>query len=150
MAINFDKQNERVLDWAQRTEGGLKGRSSALGISHRGNSPSQGSSVAKIKYRVKRRGEIIEVVSFKFPRTLIWTHKGAGKGRGGTTGSVWYDNLGIRRETDPDSLGKMGSGGRVAKPWFNETMEAAQGVDELATIVAEESGDAIINNLLIK
>lgn len=150
MAINFDKQNERVEAWALRTEAGLKGSSSALGISHRANSPSSGSSVSKIKARTKKRGDIIEVISFKFPRTLIWTHKGAGKGRGGLQGSVWYDNLGIKHTTDPDSLGKMGTGGRVAKPWFNNTIEASTGVDELATIVAEESGDAIINNLLIK
>lgn len=150
MAINFDKQNNRVLDWMIRTENALKGSSNALGISHRANSPSPGSSVAKIKAREKRRGDIIEVLSFKFPRTLIWTHKGAGKGRGGITGSVWYDNLGIRHRTNPDSLGKMGTGGRQAKPWFNNTLEAPTGVEELATIVAEESGDAIVNNLLIK
>lgn len=150
MAINFDKQNERVESWAQRTESALKGRSTALGISHRSNSPSPGSSVAKIKHRIKQVGGITEMVSFRFPRTLIWTHKGAGKGRGGSKGSVWYNALGIRMTTDPDSLGKMGTGGRTAKPWFNETMEAEQGIDELATIVAEESGNAIVNNLLIK
>lgn len=150
MAINFEKQNQRVEDWASRTEASLKGHSTALGITHRSNSPSPGSSVAKIRARTKRRGDIVEVISFKFPRSLIWPHKGAGKGRGGTLGSVWYDALGIRHTTDPESLGKMGTGGRVAKPWFNNTMEAASGVDELATIVAEESGDAIVNNLLIK
>lgn len=150
MAINFDKQNERVLNWMLRTENALKGNSNALGISHRANSPSSGSSVARIKAREKRKGDIIEVVSFKFPRTLVWTHKGAGKGRGGLLGSVWYDNLGIKHRTNPDSLGKMGTGGRVAKPWLNNTLEAPTGVDELATIVAEESGDAIVNNLLIK
>lgn len=150
MAINFDRQNERVQDWAQRTESSLRGSSNALGITHRGDSPSPGASIDKIKNRVKYRGGIIEVVSFKFPRTLIWTHKGAGKGRGGLKGSVWYDRLGIKHSTDPDSLGKMGTGGRVAKPWFNNAIEAPSGVEELATIVAEESGDAIVNNLLIK
>lgn len=150
MAINFDRQNDRVVDWGRRTEASLRGSSNALGISHRSNSPSPGSSVAQIKNRVRYRGGIIEVVSFKFPRTLIWTHKGAGKGRGGLKGSVWYDALGIRRSTDPESLGKMGTGGRQAKPWFNNVIEGADGVEELATIVAEESGDAIVNNLLIK
>lgn len=150
MSINFDRQNERVQEWAQRTESSLKGGSNALGITHRGDSPSPGASIGKIKNRVKFRGGIIEVVSFKFPRTLIWTHKGAGKGRGGVKGSVWYDRVGIKHSTDPDSMGKMGTGGRVAKPWFNNTIEAPTGVEELATIVAEESGDAIVNNILIK
>lgn len=133
-----------------RTENSLKGTSTALGITHRANSPSDGSSVAKIKSREKRKGDIIEVLSFKFPRQLIWTHKGAGKGRGGLLGSVWYDRLGIKHSTNPDSLGKMGTGGRVAKEWFKNTIEAPDGIEELATIVAEESGDAIVNNLLIK
>lgn len=150
MAIDFDKQNERVADWAKRTEASLKGRSAALGITHRTDSPSPSSSVNDIKSRTKEKGGIIDVVSFRFSRSLIWTHKGAGKGRGGTLGSQWKDALGITHETDPKSLGKMGTGGRVAKPWFNDTMEATDGVDELATIVAEESGDAIVNKLLIK
>jgi hypothetical protein len=148
--INFDKQNERVLGWMQRTENSLKGNSNALGITHRANSPSNGSSVDKIKAKEKYRGGIIEVVSFKFPRSLIYTHKGAGKGRGGLLGSTWYDALGIKHTTNPNSFGKMGTGGRVAKEWFNNTIEAPAGVEELATIVAEESGDAIVNNLLIK
>lgn len=150
MAINFDKQNERVTEWAQRTEASLKGSSNALGISHRADSPSPAASVDKIKNRLKLRGGIIEVVSFKFPRSLIWTHKGAGKGRGGLQGSVWYDRLGIKHSTNPESFGKMGTGGRQAKPWFNNAIEAPDGVEQLATIVAEESGDAIVNNLLIK
>lgn len=133
-----------------RTESGLKGRSAAMGITHRSNSPSAGSSVAKIKARDRRRIGVIDMVSFKFDRSLIWTHKGAGKGRGGIQGSVWYDRLGIKHSTDAESLGKMGTGGRVAKPWLNDTLEAPSGIDELANIVAEESGDAIVNNLFIK
>lgn len=150
MPINFDKQNERVLDWASKMESGLKGHSAALGITHRANSPSPGSSVDKIKHRERYRTGVVEVISFKFPRSLIWPHKGAGKGRGGLLGSVWYDKLGIRRTTNPKSLGSMGTGGRMAKPWFNDTIEGSGGVEELANIVAEESGDAIVNNLLIK
>lgn len=150
LKINFDRQNDRVEEWALRTEAGLKGRSASLGITHRSNSPSPGASVGKIKSRTRRRGDIIEVVSFRFPRTLIWTHKGAGNGRGGLIGSTWKDALGISHTTDPDSLGKMGTGGRVAKPWFDSTMEEPSGVDALADIVAEESGDAIVNNLFIK
>ncbi len=150
MKIDFDQQNTRVIGWADKTESGLKGKTSALGITHRSNSPSPSSSVAKIKNKVTYRSGIIEIVSFKFPRSLIWPHKGAGKGMGGSSGSVWYDKLGIRHSTDPDSLGKMGTGSRQEKPWFNSVMEEPTGVDELATIVAEESGDAIVDNLLIK
>ena len=148
--IDYDKQNDRVTEWSIRTEVGLKGSSNALGIKHRSNSPSPGDSLVKIKNKTTYRGGIIEIVSFKFPRSLVWTHKGAGKGMGGSKGSVWYDKLGIKHSTDPDSLGKMGSGSRTSKPWFNSVMEAPTGVDELATIVAEESGDSIVNNILLK
>jgi len=148
--IDFDKQNDRVIEWANKTEGNLKGKGNALGIVHRSNSPSPGASLPKVKNRVRYRGEVIEIVSFRFPRTLIWPHKGAGKGMGGTLGSSWKDALGITHHTNPKSLGKMGTGSRVPKPWFNTVIESEQGVDELATIVAEESGDAIVNKLLIK
>lgn len=150
MAINFDKQNERVLTWADQTTQNLKGKGNALGITHRADSPSPGASLGKIKSGVKYTGGIIDRVSFKFPRSLVWPHKGAGKGMGGLQGSTWKDALGITHTTNPDSLGKAGSGNRTPKEWFNETIEAPAGVDELATIVAEESGDAIVNNLLIK
>lgn len=148
--IDFDKQNERVLAWADRSQQDLQSTGNRLGIQHRANSPSSGSSLAAIKHKERYQAGIIEVIGFQFRRSLIWPHKGAGKGMGGTQGSTWYDRLGIRHTTDPDSLGKMNSGNRQEKPWFNETMDAPTGVDELATIVAEESGDAIVNNLLIK
>ena len=150
MKIDFDKQNTRVITWADKTVTGLRGQGNALGITHRSNSPSPGPSLNKIRNKVTYRGGIIEIVSFKFPRSLVWPHKGAGKGMGGSQGSVWYDSLGIKHSTDPDSLGKMGSGNRTPKPWFNDVMEQPTGVDELATIVAEESGDAIVNNILLK
>lgn len=150
MAINFDKQNERVIGWAQRTSAAMKATGNALGISHRANSPSPGSSLDRIADRVGYKGTIIERISFKFPRTLIWTHKGAGKGRGGLLGSTWYDKYGLKHTTNPNSLGKMDTGGRKAKPFFNDVIESPTGVDELANIVAEESGDAIINKLFIK
>ena len=150
MTINFDRQNDRVVDWATRTEADLKGAGNRMGIQHRAGSPSSGPSLATIKHSELYAGGIIERVSFRFSRSLIWPHKGAGKGQGGTQGSIWYDALGIRHTTNPDSLGKMNTGNRHAKEWFNETIEAPTGVDELATIVAEESGDAIVNNLLIK
>lgn len=148
--INFDKQNDRIIGWETKTEAALKGKTNALGIKHVATSPSPSSSVARIKGKVTYRGGIIEIVSFKFPRSLVWPHKGAGKGMGGSKGSVWYDKLGIRHKTDPASLGKAGSGSRQIKPWFNSVMESPEGVDDLATIVAEESGDSIVNNILLK
>jgi hypothetical protein len=149
MPINFDRQNDRVTEWANKVTGKIKDRANALGIRHRANSPSPSASVPAIKDRFRLKGGIIEIISFRFSRSLIWPHKGAGRGYGGIKGSTWKDKLGITHHTDPKSLGKMGTGNRTAKPWFNDVMEGSEGVDQLANIVAEESGDGIINKLLI-
>ncbi len=92
----------------------------------------------------------IDQTSIRFPRSLIWTHKGAGKGRAGTSGSKWTDKYGVVKSTRESSKGKMATAGRVAKPFFNDVLDGNAGVEELATIVAEETGDAIINQLFIK
>lgn len=150
MPLDFDKYNQEVTGWMQATQSGLVGAAGSLGISHRGDSPSSGSSVSKIKGRTTQKNGTINKVGFTFPRSLIWPHKGAGKGRGGNKGSRWVDKYGASHTTDPKSLGKMGTGGRRAKPFFNNVLDGARGVDELATIVAENLGDTLTGNLLIK
>ena len=90
------------------------------------------------------------MVGVRFPRQLIWTHRGAGKGHGGFEGSSWVTAMGIRKYTASESLGKMNAGNRREKPFINNYLDGNQGVDQLADIVAEESGDVIVNNLLIK
>lgn len=148
--LSFEKQNERIVDWANKNVNRLKGKSNSLGIVHRTDSPSSGSSVTKITDRFGYKKGAIERVSFRFPRQMIWTFRGAGKGQGGLKGSTWIGPDGERKRTNPKSFGKMGTRNRRAKDWFNSVMDDARGVDELATIVAEETGDAIVNNILIK
>lgn len=150
MGINLDKQNERVITWADKTTRRFAGTGNALGITHRANSPSSGASLSKIKDRFRYKDGVIEVISFKFPRSLIWPHKGAGKGMGGDKGSRWTDRFGNSHTTNAASFGKAGTGSRKPKPWFNQTIEGPEGVDEVANIVAEETGDAIVNNLFIR
>jgi len=150
MDINLNRYNERVRQWGKGTLQRIKAQASAEGIEHRQNSPSPSSSIAKIKDRYRQRSGAIDQVSIRFPRTLIYPHKGAGKGRGGFKGSSWVDKYGTTHRTNPQSLGKMGTGGRKAKPFFNDVLGGSQGVEELATIVATETGDAIMNQLFIK
>jgi hypothetical protein len=150
MPINLDRYNERVRNWGHNIVSQMSARAAAHSISHRSNSPSPGSSIYKVKDRYRSRAGAIDQVGIKFPRTLIYTHKGAGKGRGGTKGSRWVDKYGVTRSTNPASKGKMGSGGRTEKPFFNEALEGSAGVEELATIVATETGDAIMNKMFIK
>lgn len=150
MLINLDKYNEAVRDWDTRNNQDIRQRAGGYGITHRNNSPSPSSSISKFKSRLfSQNGQIVRV-SKTFPRELIWTHKGAGKGRGGTKGSRWIDKYGNRKSTNPASLGKMGTDGRTAKPFINDSLEAPNGVEELATIAAEQLGDALVGSLFIK
>jgi hypothetical protein len=147
--MNLDRYNERITQAAVELVSEAKATASALGISHRANSPSKGSSVAKIKGAVKYRDGSIDRIVLRFPRNLIWTMKGAGKGMGASKGSRWIDKYGNTKQTDPRSLGKAGSGSRTPKPAIEGAIMGSHGVDHIATIAAEEIGSTISNNLFI-
>jgi hypothetical protein len=148
--IDFTSFNNKVNAWAKTTEKEFVAVGGYMGIDHRPDSPSQGASLPKIKSSQRYEDGAVNLIRFKFRRSLIWTHKGAGKGRGGTKGSKWTDKYGNQKSTDPKSFGKMGTGGRTAKPFFNSVLNGDRGVNTLADIAAEELGDAIVNNLFIK
>lgn len=150
MIIDLTRRDNRIREWTKDIILKIQARGSMLNISHRTDSPSSGASLPKLKDRYRSRDGAIVQTSIRFPRQLIWTAKGAGKGRGGVKGSRWTDKYGNAKTTDPNSLGKMGTGGRVAKDFFNSVIEGPGGIDELATVVAEETGDAIVNNMFIK
>jgi hypothetical protein len=149
MPLNLDRYNQRVKDWTQNALVEMKSAGDGMGIEHRPNSPSPSASLPALKAKQHYQDGTIDRIGFKMNRSLIWTHKGAGRGKGGIKGSNWTNAKGERKTTNPESLGKMGTGGRKAKPWFNQFIESSDGVDELATIAAEELGDAITNKLFI-
>jgi hypothetical protein len=150
MALNLDSYNEEVKQWDTESNQDIRSRASSLGVMHRANSPSPSSSIAKLKSRQYMQDGAIVRISKIFPRELIWAHKGAGKGRGGFKGSRWVDKYGNAQKTNPESLGKMGTEGRVAKPFFNESLDGPNGVDKLATIAAEKLGDSLVGSMFIK
>lgn len=82
-------------------------------------------------------------VGFRFPRHGVHLHYGAGRGYGGTQGSVWLDRLNYVRRTNPESLGKMGTGAREANDWFNPVLE--QHLQQLADIAADYCLDMVVN-----
>jgi hypothetical protein len=147
--IDFDQFNQEARYWGGQTSARLKASARALGITHSGNSPSPGDSVQKIKDNYGLKAGVVNRIGFKFPRSLIYVHKGAGKGMGGVKGSTWITQAGNKKMTNPASAGKMGTGNRQAKPWFNDVINGSHGVDELATLVAEKLGDAITNKMFI-
>lgn len=150
MALNLDKYNEEVHQWSEDMTRAFQNKAAAYGIVHRPDSPSRSASVNRFKDRFFSQDGAVVRISKAFPRTLIYTHKGAGKGRGGTKGSRWTDKYGNKKTTNPKSFGKMATGGRVAKPFINDALEAPDGVDKLATIAAENLGDVLAGSLFIK
>lgn len=150
MALDLDKYNDEVKQWGTDMIPQFKSKALGHGIRHRENSPSPTASISKFRNRFYTVAGVIERISLSFPRSLIYPHKGAGKGRGGTRGSRWVDKYGNAKKTNPESYGKMGTGGRVAKPFINDALAAPDGVDKLATIAAENLGDALAGSLFIK
>lgn len=147
--MDFDKGNDRIKDWTQSALQGMKSLGASLSIEHRANSPSKRDSLKNLRSRFGFSDGMIYRIGVRLNRSLIYTHKGAGKGRAGLKGSSWLDAEGARKKTNTASLGKAGTEGRTAKPWFNDYMDSPQGMDQLGEIVAEEQGNAIMNNLSI-
>lgn len=148
--LKIDVYNDAVTNWDLQNNQDIKRRAAAMRILHRNNSPSSGSSISKFRSKLFMKDGLIIRISKTFPRNLIYTHKGAGKGRGGSKGSRWVDKYGRQIKTNPKSFGKMGTEGRTAKPFINEALEAPAGVEALATIAAEHLGDILAGNLFIK
>jgi hypothetical protein len=122
--IDGQKLTTEVKSWAKQNESELKSEASRLGIIHRSDSTSNGSSVAAIKAQVTNRMGIPTKVSFKFARHLVFVHKGVGKGT---------------------PIAKAGSTSRRAKEWFEPPID--RNIDKLGDIVADNLGESIVNNL---
>ena len=146
IAVNFDvstalsseekaEYHKKIADWSKKAKATLQS-----GIRQQGISGT--SLINSIKPKVyKTKNADVGGIAFSFNRHGIYVHKGAGIGMGGQKGSTWLNRYGIRRETNPESLGKLASGNRQAKPWFDALDNDLQ---ELADIVAENyAGKAI-------
>src|SRR5688572_15916054 len=147
MDLNVEQFNAAATSWKDGIVSEIKTVGAGMGIRHRKNSPSPSASLPKVRGRVGMKKGIVERISISFPRQLIYTQYGAGKGRGGEKGSRWIDKYGQTQKTDSKSLGKAGTGGRTAKPLFSTALNGPNGVDKLATIAATEIGAAITDTL---
>ncbi len=140
---NFDVAafNADVRGWGTGWRAALRGQVAALNI-HRTGALQR---MLSIRYRTEHNQ--VYAVGAQFPRYAVFVEKGAGKGYGGKKGSRWRTQ-GKPRRTNPESLGKMGTGNRPAKRWFNPITEAR--VQDLGNIVAKHYGNAAINSIGIK
>lgn len=132
----FEKLNEAVPVFARQLQAKL-----------RGAAPQEtGDGWESIRIYTGKRNGIVDKVSPRFTRYLIFREFGAGKGMAGSKGnSVWYTSKGERRRTNSASLGKMATGNRSARPWFNAIIK--QEHPRLAQIVADTVSDGSISAL---
>lgn len=95
---------------------------------------------------------LVNRIGFSFPRHGIYIHKGAYRGHGGLIGSKWEVvkrvngvevSTGIVRHTDPDSLGKQGTGARKPYNWFDSTVRNR--IHELEDIVLQYFDTMVID-----
>jgi len=129
MKLNYDRANERIKGWAGPLNVLTKLRVAmdTLGIKHSANSKSPQAAQKALKDSYRKSDGLIQRISYQIPRHMIFVHKGVGRGT---------------------PIDKVGTTGRKAKPWFNPVIEA--NIDDLGDIVANELGDEIVNNILIK
>ena len=83
----------------------------------------KGTLLSSVKNYTRVQQGVANRLSLSFSRHGVFQEKGAGRGHGGSKGSVWYDSQGRRKTTNPQSFGKMGSGKRIKKPWFNPVID---------------------------
>jgi len=126
----------QVEAWSKKATSALKSSVSALIENDIELSDSIRPNLYSNKYGEYNR------IGFSFKREGIYVHQGAGRGFGGTKGSKWI-HKGVVRTTNPESFGRMGSGGRTEKKWFDPTIKAM--LPELADIVANYCADMAIN-----
>jgi hypothetical protein len=150
MPFSSDQYNNRIEAWVKMIRQEIiRGAQGRHDVKHRPDSPSSGPSVPKIRHKLFKQYDIVSRITITYPRELVWTMAGAGKGRGGLKGSRWVDKYGARKSTDPRSLGKAGTGGRIAKPFIQESLDSEIGIDELANIVAEEAGSIMTGEIVL-
>lgn len=101
------------------------------------------NSIKPKLYYDKQYNREVYRVGFAFNREGVYVHKGAGRGQAGRVGSQWRNLRGELKKTSLSSLGKMGTGNRQPKEWFNPIID--QQLPKLADIVAEYSASMCVD-----
>jgi hypothetical protein len=84
-------------------------------------------------------------ITFQFPYYMVFVHKGAGRGYGGNKSGLFTRADASKGATADGSKGKMGTGKRMPKPWFNPVIQ--ERFPYLADLVSQYHGDKILINV---
>jgi hypothetical protein len=115
----LESVRQKADDWANATETLMEVKLASHRVS--------GALANSLAHRIKQfpRAEMAVRITFKFVRYGAWLEKGARKGYGGTQGSEWGNyKTGITKRTNPNSLGKMGTGKSPAVPFSQVSVDA--------------------------
>lgn len=104
-----------------------------------------GPGYHNLKSDVKKYHGEASKIGFSFPYYMVFVHKGAGRGYGGSKSGLFTKADGSKGETSKSSLGKMGTGRRKPKLWFNPVIE--ERFPALADLVRNYHGDKVILNI---
>ena len=122
MADAIQKMNDEVNGWRNDTLSSLKKEITDLGIGHNPKADYRPAKSVMTARSGKKYG-IVNRVSFKFPRYMVFVHKGV-------------------------SRKHPISNPREAKEWFNPVIDRK--IESLAEIVAENTGDQLVETAFEK
>lgn len=118
-----DSFNDKVTHWATESHTQLKDRLTALGVKRYSYSQNPRPLKQALRKKLRKKYDLINRISYKMPRSAVFLAKGVSKGH-------------------------PISNPRKAKDWFNTVIDSR--INELVEIVADETGNMIINAINIK
>lgn len=130
--------NTQVRKWTGATRRAMKLRTLQLVLSI---GPGHDQQKTRVRYYLGEANRI----QFSFPYYMVFVHKGAGRGYGGNKTGLFTTRTGGKGKTNPASMGKMGTGKRKPKPWFNPVLE--EKFPELGEILQEYHGGKAVANI---
>lgn len=143
--METQQYNAEVGTWSRDTNRKVKLEVARLTLKY------SGQAIAQQKAAVKKYGGEASKIIFGYPYYMVFVHKGAGRGYGGSKTGLFTNKAGGKSKTSLSSMGKMGTGKRVAKPFFNPVVENAFPI--LADIIGTYHGDKVfakIQKILIR
>lgn len=119
----LDDINDDIRKWSDDNLADLKAMLVQLNVKHYKRSPNKQSLSEALKQKFRQKFGVIDTISYKMPRSAIFLHKGVSKGH-------------------------PISNPRQAKEWFNPVVD--KNIEKLGDVLAETSGNLVVNNLNIK
>lgn len=130
--------NQQVAQWSNETKRQMKLKTLQLVL-------SVGPGHDNQKVSVRRYHGEASKIQFTFPYYMVFVHKGAGRGYGGNKTGLFTTRGGGKAATNKSSMGKMGTGKRKPKPWFNPVLD--ERFPYLSEIIAAYHGGKVMANI---